>query len=69
MRMLSVCALIALSAFLIGCDGDSEEAPVTDPPAATNGAEAPTEPAAEPSEPAEPPAEPAANTEETTPTN
>ena len=65
MRMLSVCALIALSVFLIGCDGDSEEAPVTDPPAATNGAEAPvTEPAAEPSEPAEP----AANTEETTPT-
>ena len=62
MRMLSVCALIALSVFLIGCDGDSEEAPVTDPPAATNGAEAPvTEPAAEPSEPA-------ANTEETTPT-
>ena len=58
MRMLSVCALIALSVFLIGCDGDSEEAPVTDPPAATNGAEAPvTEPAAEPSEPAEPAAE------------
>jgi hypothetical protein len=59
MRMLSVCALIVLSVFLMGCDGDSEEAPVT--PAATNGAEAPTESAVEPSEPA-------ANTEETTPT-
>jgi hypothetical protein len=54
-----VCALIVLSVFLMGCDGDSEEAPVT--PAATNGAEAPTESAVEPSEPA-------ANTEETTPT-
>ena len=45
MRMLSVLALITLASFLTGCNGDSDDAPVTDPPAATNGEEAPATPA------------------------
>ena len=51
MRMLSVLALITLASFLTGCNGDSDDAPATSDPPAT---EAPAEPAAEP----------AANTEE-----
>jgi PBP1b-binding outer membrane lipoprotein LpoB len=46
MRMLSVLALITLAFFLTGCNGDSDDAPATvDPPAATNGEEAPATPA------------------------
>ena len=45
MRILSVLALITLASFLIGCNGDSADTPAAaDPPAATNGEEAPATP-------------------------
>jgi hypothetical protein len=45
MRMLSVLALITLASFLTGCNADSDETPAAvDPPAATNGEEAPATP-------------------------
>ena len=64
MRTLSVLVVLTFASFLIGCNGDSEDAPV-DPPA-TNGVEAPAEPATEPAATTEEATEPAATTEEVT---
>jgi hypothetical protein len=44
MRTLSVLSLIMLASFLTGCNADGDDAPAAvDPPAATNGEEAPVE--------------------------
>jgi hypothetical protein len=52
MRILSVLALVTFASFLTGCNADSDDTPAAvDPPAVTNGEEAPAateeEPAAE----------------------
>lgn len=56
MKLLSVLAMITLAAFLTGCNADSDATPAAvDPPAATNGEEAPapeTPPASTEEEPA-----------------